>query len=488
MKIAVEGCCHGELDATYKKIEELEHQNGYRVELLLICGDFQAVRTQADLNCMSVPAKYLQMGDFHKYYSGERVAPILTIVIGGNHEASNYFWELYHGGWLAPNLYYLGCAGVVQFNGIRIAGASGIFKMHDYRTGHYETLPYDRSSMRSVYHIRQYDVIKLLQLRSPDVFLSHDWPQSIEQYGDLKGLLKRKEHFTKDTETGSLGSPPLMEILKKIRPRWWFAAHLHVRFKAEFVHENTAGPSASHAGGAASVAAPNPDEIQISMDEDEEEAPPLTVQPTVTNSEPLNSDEIILDDEEDDVKVTSVPAAIPGGTEAPSGPQSTHFLALDKCLPKRSYLEVVDIEAPLSHDPPKFAFDSEWLGITRATNPYLSTSHSPIPFPPPEVLHREIAEAVKWVREHICDDDKDIGSIQMFQRTSPCSVNGFKGRNYPQPSWYTNPQTVAFCDMLGIENKINPPPPSYVKPEHETLATNVATPQATTGEETRVEP
>ena len=29
-----------------------------------------------------------------RYYTGEAVAPILTIVIGGNHEASNYFWEL----------------------------------------------------------------------------------------------------------------------------------------------------------------------------------------------------------------------------------------------------------------------------------------------------------------------------------------------------------------------------------------------------------
>ena len=29
-----------------------------------------------------------------RYYTGERVAPVLTIVIGGNHEASNYLWEL----------------------------------------------------------------------------------------------------------------------------------------------------------------------------------------------------------------------------------------------------------------------------------------------------------------------------------------------------------------------------------------------------------
>ena len=28
------------------------------------------------------------------YYTGEKRAPVLTIVIGGNHEASNYFWEL----------------------------------------------------------------------------------------------------------------------------------------------------------------------------------------------------------------------------------------------------------------------------------------------------------------------------------------------------------------------------------------------------------
>ena len=31
---------------------------------------------------------------FYKYYSGEKTAPVLTIFIGGNHEASNYLWEL----------------------------------------------------------------------------------------------------------------------------------------------------------------------------------------------------------------------------------------------------------------------------------------------------------------------------------------------------------------------------------------------------------
>ena len=41
----------------------------------------------------------------------------------------------HHGGWLAPNIYFLGIAGCVQVNGLRIAGASGIFKPHDFRSG-----------------------------------------------------------------------------------------------------------------------------------------------------------------------------------------------------------------------------------------------------------------------------------------------------------------------------------------------------------------
>lgn len=35
------------------------------------------------------------MRTFWKYYCGEKVAPVLTIFVGGNHEASNHLWELY---------------------------------------------------------------------------------------------------------------------------------------------------------------------------------------------------------------------------------------------------------------------------------------------------------------------------------------------------------------------------------------------------------
>lgn len=41
MKIAVEGCCHGELDAIYASLQRLERDKSIKVDLLLIGGDFQ---------------------------------------------------------------------------------------------------------------------------------------------------------------------------------------------------------------------------------------------------------------------------------------------------------------------------------------------------------------------------------------------------------------------------------------------------------------
>ena len=71
MKIAVEGCCHGELETIYAAMEKIEKKEGIKIDLLICCGDFQAIRNKRDLECMSVPIKYREMGTFYKYYSGE---------------------------------------------------------------------------------------------------------------------------------------------------------------------------------------------------------------------------------------------------------------------------------------------------------------------------------------------------------------------------------------------------------------------------------
>ena len=283
MKIAVEGCGHGELDKIYAAMKHLEEREGVVIDLLICCGDFQAVRNLDDLECMSVPKKYLELGTFWKYYSGEAVAPYPTIFIGGNHEASNYLWELYYGGWVCPNIYYLGHSGVINFGDLRVGGLSGIFKSHDYRTGHHERPPYRGHEVKTAYHVRKFDVDKLKAIREPvDVFLSHDWPRGIAHHGDLPALLRKKKFLADEIRDGSLGSPPAEELMRALRPRYWFSAHLHVKFAALVNH--------------------------------------------------------------------------------PEGDQ-TRFLALDKCLPRRDFLQVIDL--PDKTPEGGFRLDPEWLAILR---------------------------------------------------------------------------------------------------------------------------
>ncbi|GFF90236.1 lariat debranching enzyme [Aspergillus lentulus] len=240
LRVAFEGCGHGRLDDIYDSVARSATRRGWDgVDLVVIGGDFQAVRNSNDLACMSVPQKYKEIGDFHEYYSGKKTAPYLTVFIGGNHEASNYLFELYYGGWVAPNIYYLGAANVIRCGPLRIAGLSGIWKGYDYRKPHFERLPYNNDDVQSIYHVRELDVRKLLQIRTQvDLGLSHDWPNRVELCGDYETLFAKKHGFREDSNSGRLGSIAARFVLDRLRPAFWFSAHLHVKFNAVVQHGN----------------------------------------------------------------------------------------------------------------------------------------------------------------------------------------------------------------------------------------------------------
>lgn len=58
LNVVVEGCCHGELDKIYASVLRLEKEQGIIVDLLLCCGDFQCLRSEADYDGLNVPAKF----------------------------------------------------------------------------------------------------------------------------------------------------------------------------------------------------------------------------------------------------------------------------------------------------------------------------------------------------------------------------------------------------------------------------------------------
>ncbi|XP_076280796.1 lariat debranching enzyme [Lasioglossum baleicum] len=373
MRIAVEGCAHGELDIIYNTIQEMEKADRKKIDLLICCGDFQSTRNLSDLSCMAVPDKYKSMCTFYKYYSGEKVAPVLTIFIGGNHEASNYLQELPYGGWVAPNIYYLGYAGVVSIGGIRIAGLSGIYKGQHLMQGHYEKPPYTESTIRSVYHIRNLDIFRLKQLSGNiDIFLSHDWPAGITKYGDENSLLRGKPFFRSDIENNMLGSPPSMELLEYHYPRYWFSAHLHCKFAA-------------------------------------------------------------LVPEKDGLRMTK-------------------FLALDKCLPRRKFLQILE----LVHDqnvPLKLHYDLEWLTILYLTNHLLSVK-SGIHYMPGQYGNN------RWVFTPSAEEKETVLKkfnhnlelpLNFVQTTKPYDPDASEV-SVEAPKLLINNQTTRFCNNLGIDD------------------------------------
>ncbi|PPR97145.1 hypothetical protein GOBAR_AA23498 [Gossypium barbadense] len=186
MKIAVEGCMHGDLDKVYDTIKYIENTRNIKIYLLLCYGDFQAVRKGKDMDSLNVAPKYREMKSFWKYCSGQEVAPVPTIFIGGNNEASNY---------LSPNIYFLGYAVVVKFGNIRIGGLSGIYNARNYCLG--------------------WDTMK----------------------GHLIMTILSEKHFKGEIQQGTLGSKPAAQLLKKLRPSYWFSAHLHCKFTALVEHE-----------------------------------------------------------------------------------------------------------------------------------------------------------------------------------------------------------------------------------------------------------
>jgi len=372
----VEGCTHGELEKTYQTIQQIEEQEGTKIDLLLCCGDFQSTRNLSDLACMACPDKYKSMCSFYKYYSGEAIAPLLTIFIGGNHEATNYLQELAYGGWVAPNIYYLGYAGVVEVNGVRIGGLSGIYKGFDYLHGHYEKPPYDDNSMRSAYHIRNVDVFRLKQLAdlSPDIMLSHDWPRSITKYGNVEKLLRIKKHFREDIEQDKLGSPPAKDIMDTIQPPFWFSAHLHCKF----------------------------------------------------------------------------PAVVPYAETK----KTTKFLALDKCLPRRQFLQVVNIGPPITNDEVILRYCPAWLAILKSTSHLLSVEKKPRYTPGPGSAERWDFRPTELEIEEIKNIFKNDFDIPYnFEQTAlSYKPSGQRPNlsNVPRPQATTNNQTTAFCSKLRI--------------------------------------
>ena len=382
LNVMIEGCCHGALDDIYAALREVERRRGVKVDLLICCGDFQGLRSEADFEALAVPAKYREMNSFVKYYRGEAEAPCLTVFVGGNHEASNQLGSLFYGGWVAPKIYYLGAAGSVRVGGLRISGLSGIYNGKHHRWDHFENTADAvdaRDAVRSAYHVREVDVFRLALLGrgEVDAFISHDWPRGVEQFGDVRRLLRRKKHFADEVARNDLGSPANELLLKQLRPTHWFSAHLHVKFAALVPHDD--------------------------------------------------------------------------GT-------ATRFLALDKCLPRRDFLQLLVLERPCD-GPVELEYDAEWLAVLAKTHALGGCLPPPRRRQLPDVFDRpgpgDVA-AARAKAEARCGawGAPAHAPLKIPEDFVPAPPGPPDPRN---PLREASPQTDAFLDMLGLPHVVTRP-------------------------------
>ncbi|KAI1372230.1 lariat debranching enzyme, C-terminal domain-containing protein [Hypoxylon crocopeplum] len=485
VRLAVQGCGHGTLDAIYASVTSSCKARGWDgVDLLIIGGDFQATRNAADLSVMSVPAKYRELGDFPEYYSGKKTAPYLTIFTAGNHEASSHLWELYYGGWVAPNIYYLGAANVLRFGPLRIAGMSGIWKGFDYRKPHHERLPFNDDDVKSFYHVREIDIRKLLLLREQvDVGLSHDWPRAIENHGNANALWKMKPDFKQESEDCTLGNPAAGYVMDRLRPAYWFSAHMHCKFAAIKTYEPPSSAEKSidreaatqdeDAPVATSIAAANPDEIDL---DEEDQPPPEKPAGETASASPTNTatgggvpDELRAQLPASFTRPAStLPKPDPGQPVPPTITNTTtRFLALDKCLPGRKFLQLCSAfpvdPAHMAAFPPsadskqryRLQYDPEWLAITRVFARHLTVGDREAQTPPNlgEAAYQPMIDQERaWVDEHLVGTNK-LDVPENFTITAPPHNPEVDPETVDhQPDEYTNPQTAAFCELLEVPN------------------------------------
>ena len=141
--------------------------------------------------------------------------------------------------------------------------------------------------------------------------------------------------------------------------------------------------------------------------------------------------------------------------------KETRFLALDKCLPRRKFLQVLEIGPTVNERPVTLCYDKQWLSILKATNHLLATDAVAHHMPGPGYLGgRWNFEPTEDELTEICQQFGDEFKIPLnFEITVPPfnpQRESLKNlRNTALPNAELNKQTELFCEKLQIDDPLD---------------------------------
>lgn len=325
-----------------------------------------------------------------------------------------------------------------------------LFPAFSLQMGHFERPPLDKSTLRSVYHVRNVDVYRMKCLsrnrQRLDIMISHDWPLGIEQHGDTQQLLRKKPFFRAEVEQNCLGSPPNREILDTVQPKCWFSAHLHVKFKALLRH--TSEPISTPTDSSILLVPSQVTTKTVERETGGEDEAKSDHKDDATDSKNV-------DPEERETKFHGLESSSRcAGADLTE--QMTQFLALDKCLPRRQYLSILHIPSEVPREEARLEYDSEWLAIVAKTHQLICTERRKVKVSREsiEISDSEIAEIENRLKDK---NDGDLAIPDNFCQTVPLYFDPLFDRNCPPFQEMGNPQTDTLLGVLGLDHVLTVP-------------------------------
>jgi len=129
------------------------------------------------------------------------------------------------------------------------------------------------------------------------------------------------------------------------------------------------------------------------------------------------------------------------------GTRVTSFLALDKCLPKRKFLQVLEVRTQVDA-PIELSYDLEWLTILYLTNHLLSVKKNINYLPNQSGIYTPSVEQKQTVYEKFNSDLRiPLNFTQTVKPYDSCDRN-----IQVEPQLMINNQTTQFCQRLGIDD------------------------------------
>jgi len=224
---AAVGDVHGHIHAMVRLLCGWESKSGQALSFVLQVGDFEPVRHAQDLESMAAPAKYRAIGDFPDFVAGRAAFPWPVYFIGGNHEPYGLLDQLPRGGDIIHHCTYLGRAGMLELEGLRIAGLSGIFHAASFEEPRPRLEELGRTSKKEYTYFRKDDVDQAASFASADILLVHEWPDGVIDPADSQEF----ENTRRSSKYDAVGNEYARLLMELLEPRLVLCGHMHKRYR-----------------------------------------------------------------------------------------------------------------------------------------------------------------------------------------------------------------------------------------------------------------